>query len=146
MDKQFNSPIIQLGARLLSPYIFIFGAYVICHGHYSPGGGFQGGALLAASVLLMRIAEGQVIGNLQLKEKLTQPLAIIGVIIYFGMGLLAFTTGGYFLDYGSLPVTGIEPASLRFWGVFIIELGIGAAVMSILVSLYDNIMKGEDHA
>ena len=56
MDKQFYSPIVLLGARLLSPYIFIFGMYVIFHGHYSPGGGFQGGALLAASILLMRVA------------------------------------------------------------------------------------------
>lgn len=145
MDKQFYSPIVLLGARLLSPYIFIFGMYVIFHGHYSPGGGFQGGALLAASVLLMRVAAGQQLGFYQLKDKLTHPLGVIGVIIYFGTGLAAFTTGGYFLDYGSLPLSGIEPAMLRFWGILIIEIGVGAAVMSILVSLYDNIVQGEDH-
>lgn len=146
MDKQFYSPIVLLGARLLSPYIFIFGMYVIFHGHYSPGGGFQGGALLAASVLLMRVAAGQQVGFTQLKAKFTHPLGIIGVIIYFGTGLLAFTTGGYFLDYGSLPVSGLEPALLRFWGILTIELGIGAAVMAILIALYDNIVQGEDHA
>ena len=35
---------------------------------------------------------------------------------------------------------------LRFWGILTIELGIGAAVMAILVALYDNIVQGEDHA
>jgi multicomponent Na+:H+ antiporter subunit B len=145
MDKQFYSPIVLLGARLLSPYIFIFGMYVIFHGHYSPGGGFQGGALLAASVLLMRVAAGQQLASYQFKEKVSHPLGIIGVIIYFGTGLLAMTTGGYFLDYGSLPIPGVDPAWLRYTGILIIEIGIGAAVMAILVSLYDNIVKGEDY-
>ncbi|HMS17523.1 MAG TPA: MnhB domain-containing protein, partial [Planctomycetota bacterium] len=56
MRKQAPNPIILYGARLVSPYIMLFGLYVIAHGHYSPGGGFQGGALLAASVLLVRLA------------------------------------------------------------------------------------------
>lgn len=145
MRSQFNSPIIVLGARFLTPYIMVFGLYVIFHGHYSPGGGFQGGALLAAAILLIRVATGRRVSRLQLKEYLTTPLAAIGVVIYFATGLFAMITGGYFLDYGQLPIPGMEPVWLRYTGILIIEVGIGLSVMAILVMIFDNMVKGEDY-
>ena len=145
MKRQFKSPIVLLGSRLLSPYIMVFGWYVIIHGHYSPGGGFQGGALLAASILLIRVAGGKQIAKLQIQEFATTPLAIIGVLIYFLTGLVAMITGGYFLDYGQLPIPGMDPAYLRYTGILIIEVGIGLAVMAILVMIYDNLVRGEDY-
>jgi multicomponent Na+:H+ antiporter subunit B len=122
----------------------VFGLYVITHGHYSPGGGFQGGALLAAAVLLVRLAAGQRIAQNQLSEILTMPFSILGIALYFGIGLVAVIMGGYFLDYGKLPIPGLDPIQLRFYGVLIIELGIGLAVMAVLVLIYDNMTKGED--
>lgn len=144
MLKQFESPIVLLGARFLSPYIMVFGWYVIFHGHYSPGGGFQGGALLAASVLLMRVAGGRRIAKLQIQEFATTPLAVVGVLIYFATGLAAMAMGGYFLDYGALPISGMDPDYLRYTGILIIEIGIGLAVMAILIMIYDNLARGED--
>jgi multicomponent Na+:H+ antiporter subunit B len=146
MRRQEESPIILLGSRLLSPYIMLFGLYVIFFGHYSPGGGFQGGTLLAASILLIRLSGGRRVSRLQIQEFATTPLAVIGVIIYFATGLAAMVMGGYFLDYELLPFTGMEPAMVRYWGILIIEVGIGLAVMAILVMIYDNMVKGEDYA
>jgi multicomponent Na+:H+ antiporter subunit B len=145
MRSQFKSPIIVHGSRFLSPYIMLFGLYVIFHGHYSPGGGFQGGTLLAASILLMRVAVGRQVSRLQIREFATTPLAVVGVIIYFITGLVAVITGGYFLDYGELPIPGMDPSYLRYTGILIIEVGIGAAVMAILVMIYDNMIRGEDY-
>jgi len=145
MRSNFKSPIVLLGARLLSPYIMVFGWYVIFHGHYSPGGGFQGGALLAASVLLMRVSGGRLISRMQIQEYMNTPLAIVGVFIYFLTGLTAMLAGGYFLDYGELPIPGMEPYWLRYTGILIIEVGIGLTVMCILVMIYDNMVKGEDY-
>jgi len=146
MKNRSPSPIVLLGTRFLSPYIMVFGFYVIFHGHYSPGGGFQGGTLLAVSLLLVRIASGTEIANLQFKDYLATPYAAIGVIIYFGTGLVALIMGGYFLDYEQLPIPGLEGADLRYWGILIIELGIGLTVMTVLVLIYDNMVKGEDYA
>lgn len=146
MTNKQHSPIILLGSRFLSPYIMLFGFYVIFHGHYSPGGGFQGGTLLAASLLLIRIAGGTEIAKLQFKDYLATPYAALGVLIYFGTGLVALIYGGYFLDYEQLPIPGLEPADLRYWGILIIELGIGITVMTVLVLIYDNMVKGEDYA
>jgi multicomponent Na+:H+ antiporter subunit B len=123
----------------------VFGWYVIIHGHYSPGGGFQGGALLAASILLIRVAGGKQIAKLQIQEFATTPLAIIGVLIYFLTGFVAMIAGGYFLDYGQLPIPGMDAAYLRYTGILIIEVGIGLAVMAILVMIYDNLVRGEDY-
>jgi multicomponent Na+:H+ antiporter subunit B len=106
MKTSSESPIILLGARLLSPFIMMFGLYVIFHGHYSPGGGFQGGALLAASVLLMRVSSGSNTSSLMLKESLTTPMGVIGVILYFGTGLLAFLMGGDFFGLWSTSDSG----------------------------------------
>ncbi|MFO7799560.1 MnhB domain-containing protein [Rhodohalobacter sp.] len=146
MRRQEESPIILLGSRLLSPYIMLFGLYVIFFGHYSPGGGFQGGTLLAASILLIRLSGGRRVSRLQIQEFATTPLAVIGVIIYFLTGLAAMATGGYFLDYEQLPFLAMEPGYMRYWGILIIEVGIGLAVMAILVMIYDNMIKGEDYA
>lgn len=145
MTNEGQSPIILLGTRFLSPYIMLFGLYVIFHGHYSPGGGFQGGTLLASSLLLIRIAGGKEIAAIQFKEYLTTPMAVVGVLIYFGVGLISVIAGGYFLDYEQLPIPGLEAADLRYWGILIIELGIGLTVMAVLVSLYDNMVIGEDY-
>lgn len=146
MTNRSPSPIVLLGTRFLSPYIMVFGFYVIFHGHYSPGGGFQGGTLLAAALLLIRIASGNKLAQLQFKDYLARPLAAFGVFIYFGTGLLALLMGGYFLDYGELPIPGLEPAYLRYWGILIIEIGVGLTVMTVLTLIYDNMVKGEDYA
>lgn len=143
MRTEFESPIVVLGGRLLSPYIMLIGLYVIFHGHYSPGGGFQGGALLAASILLMRLSGGRVTDLLQIKEKVTIPMASIGVLIYFGTGFIAILAGGFFLDYELLPF-GMDPAYLRNTGILIIEIGIGVAVMAILIMIFDNMVRGEE--
>lgn len=144
MKSGSDSPIIVLGARLLSPFIMLFGLYVIFHGHYSPGGGFQGGALLAASVLLIRVAAGSQVSSILLKETFTTPLSVIGVILYFGTGLTAFLMGSEFLDYGALPIPGLSPEYLRYTGILIIEIGIGLAVMMALVLIYDKMATGEE--
>jgi multicomponent Na+:H+ antiporter subunit B len=45
----------RIVGRLLIPFIFIFGYYVITHGHLSPGGGFQGGVIIATGSALLLV-------------------------------------------------------------------------------------------
>ena len=46
------SLIVFTGCRFLFPLILLFGAYIFVHGHLTPGGGFQGGAIVASGFLL----------------------------------------------------------------------------------------------
>jgi multicomponent Na+:H+ antiporter subunit B len=141
---KYNQIIVTVSGAV-SPFIMLFGLYVIFHGHYSPGGGFQGGTLLAASLLLIRLAAGFDIAQLQFKRILGTPLGSIGVLIYFGTGLLAMISGGEFLNYSFLPFAGFTEAGLRSLGILMVEIGVGVAVMAILVAIYDDLLEGYLH-
>jgi multisubunit Na+/H+ antiporter MnhB subunit len=54
-----DSVIVQTMVRLLVPWIRIYALYVLFHGHYSPGGGFQAGVIMAASYVLLGLALGR---------------------------------------------------------------------------------------
>ena len=141
LKYKFN-PIILTVSGVVSPFIMLFGLYVVFHGHYSPGGGFQGGTLLAAALLLIRLAAGFDIAQLQFKRILGTPLGSIGVLVYFGTGFLAMISGGEFLNYGFLPFAGVTGAGLRSLGILMVEIGVGLAVMAILVAIYDDLLEG----
>lgn len=144
MKQGSSSPIILLLSRIISPYIMLFGMYVIFHGHYSPGGGFQGGAMLAASVLLIRIAVEEKVHQMHFKKSMGIPLGAVGVLIFFIVGLISIILGGSYLDYHFLPMSWLERAELRFFGILFIEVAVGLAVMTILVSIYDNLLEDDD--
>jgi multicomponent Na+:H+ antiporter subunit B len=142
MYKASTSPIVLLMSRVISPYLMLFGLYVIFHGHYSPGGGFQGGALMAAAILLVRIANDERTHHLQFPKSWSIPLTCVGVLIYLAIGILPMFLGGTFLDYSYLALPGMDPADVRSLGILGVEIGVGIAVMAVLVSLYDNLMEG----
>jgi multicomponent Na+:H+ antiporter subunit B len=142
MKKNEDNPITTLISSIVAPFIMLFALYVIFHGHYSPGGGFQGGTLLAASIILIRIALGSEMGQMQFSGRLGTPLGSAGVLVYFGTGLAAMLFGGRFLDYSFLPVAHSE-AMNRSWGILFVEIGVGLAVTAILVAIYDDLL-GED--
>ncbi|MFH1982126.1 MAG: Na(+)/H(+) antiporter subunit B [Pseudomonadota bacterium] len=129
--------IIKTACRLVIPFIQLFALYVIAHGHYSPGGGFQGGVIYGAAIILFALSTDlrstlEVIG-----EKMTAIFASTGVLIYAGTGLLCALLGGPFLNYGNLAgVLGVDPVMARSHGILIVETGVGLAVMAVMVSLY----------
>jgi len=49
--------ILRSAADLLFPLLVVAGVYVILHGHLTPGGGFQGGVVLAAAFFLSVLAD-----------------------------------------------------------------------------------------
>ncbi len=142
MLKASNSLIIQGITRLLIPIIQIFGLYVIFHGHYSPGGGFQGGALLAASVLLERLVLGRRHAFRLFGIKLGVPLGVLGLTLYTGVGFFGLQAGSQFLDYARLPLD-LDPAVIRSFGILFVEIGVGFAVLGTLVHIFDQIVAGD---
>jgi len=135
------NPIVSLVSRLVSPFIVMFALYVIFHGHYSPGGGFQGGTLIAAALILIRLSEGNEAAQLQFPRSWGTPLGSLGVLIYFGTGLATVLMGGRFLDYSVLHLSHHVSMS-RSYGILMVEIGVGLAVTAILVSIFDNLLEG----
>ncbi|MDQ8185489.1 MnhB domain-containing protein [Pelagicoccus sp. SDUM812002] len=138
------SPIVRLACRCMARLIQIFALYVIFHGHYSPGGGFQGGALLAAAVILIRIGEGRPVSQVELSSSATLGIGSFGALLFGGVGLLALLGGGNFLQYDALPSFGLSPVGLHYWGILVIELGVALAVMAILVSIFDVLTEDDE--
>jgi len=54
--KAESNFMLQTASKLLFPVIMLFGVYVMVYGHLSPGGGFQGGVIIASAVLLLLIS------------------------------------------------------------------------------------------
>jgi multicomponent Na+:H+ antiporter subunit B len=48
--------VLRAAADLLLPFLLLLGGYIILHGHLTPGGGFQGGAILAAAFFMPLLA------------------------------------------------------------------------------------------
>lgn len=132
--------IVMNVCRLLIPFIQLFALYVIAHGHHSPGGGFQGGVILGASVILMALSCDLRTAMLRMQETATGLMSAMGVFIYAGVGALALAMGGNFLDYAALaPLLRVDPVAARSLGIFFVEVGVGLAVMATMVLIYKNL-------
>jgi multicomponent Na+:H+ antiporter subunit B len=124
----------------------IYGLYVLAHGHGSPGGGFQGGCIVAASFILMAIAYDLDEVKRRFAEKLNIFFCSLGVFIYAGVGWLCLLLGGNFLDYGKLSVIlPVDPVMARYYGIAAIETGVQITVMAIMVSIFLNLVTGGTH-
>lgn len=133
-----NSAVARTISRLLIPFIQLFGLYVIMHGHSSPGGGFQGGVILASSFILMAVG----IDLAEVKRRFP-PLVLatftsIGVLLYATIGMLSLVLGGNFLDYGVIPIP-----DARSVGMLGIEIGVGITVTASIVSIFCKLITFE---
>ncbi|BCR06986.1 cation:proton antiporter [Desulfuromonas versatilis] len=138
-----ESPIIQVSVRLLVPFIQLFGLYIIVHGHYSPGGGFQGGVVLGASFVLLALAFDLKTSLRHMSERANAILGNLGALIFTGTAVICALLGGLFLDYSALDrIIPLGPIEWRSMGIFIVEVGVGLAVMSIMASLYWDLGSG----
>ena len=139
MREYYDDRIVALSARLVTPFIQLFALYVVFHGHYSPGGGFQGGAMLAASFLLIRLSIGTDAAQYQFRRTWGTPGSSIGTLVFLGTGFIAVFLGFNFLDYAGLPL-GLPEPELRNIGILAVEIGVAIAVTATLTAIYDDLV------
>jgi len=138
--------IVKTTSRLIVPFIQIFALYVIAHGHHSPGGGFQGGVILGATMILFSIAFNLRSALRRMSERTTVVLSTLGVFIYAGTGILCMLFGLNYLDYSALAgLLGVDPVTARSHGILMVEIGVGIAVMAVMVTLYYNLASAGKH-
>jgi len=90
--------IVRTIARLLFPFMFLFGAYVVAHGHLTPGGGFPGGVIIAASFVMLILAYGIEQTQKRVGFMNAEMLDSIGGLTLAILGLLSLLMGGLFLQ------------------------------------------------
>lgn len=125
-----ESPIIMTTTRVIAPFVFIFGLFVMFHGADSSGGGFQGGVIVATMVLMLGIGFGIESTRDWIGPYLPVLIAGIGVFVFLIIGLGSIIAGGAFLEYHAYPV----PKSSKL-GIELVELAIGFIVAGIVVGL-----------
>ena len=140
MRTPFGSSILDVACRLPVPFIILFAVYVVIHGHDSPGGGFQGGAILAATLILIRMVRGED-DAWGLDRTRAMTMACIGVGLFAGIGVLTMLFNGNYLDYGALPLP-LKAEKVRFIGTLGIEIGVALAVTGVLVLIFDALTEG----
>lgn len=138
--------IVKATCRLVIPFIQIFALYVIAHGHYSPGGGFQGGVIMGASLVLFAIAFNLRSAIRRMGERVIMLLAALGVGIYVGIGILCMLLEKNYLDYSALAnILALDPVVARSHGILMVEIGVGIVVMAVMVLLYYILASAGKH-
>jgi multicomponent Na+:H+ antiporter subunit B len=135
MIRPFESLMLKTLIGPLVAALQLFAFYVLVHGHYSPGGGFQGGILIAGSLILPLLISGQGAGKLVLSMRGAVSMAAIGVLIFTLIGALAMLGGNAMLDYGVLPLAA-EVAYRRSLAILLIEFGVTLAVAGAMVAIF----------
>ena len=126
--------IVRTVSGLLFPFMFLFGIYVTVRGHISLGNGFAGGAIIAASVLMLLLARG--VKHTQAKVSPSQAklaVSLGGLILLLGF-ILRFAFENV-LHHGTL-------GQLFSAGEFLL-LNIGSCVMTAgaLVTIFYAVLR-----
>ncbi len=127
------SEILKTGSQALVPLIFMFGMYIFINGHLTPGGGFQGGAVIATGFVLMMIANPVQ----KVKHGVLAFVESISGFSFVVIGILGIVLAGGFLDnhilklgtFGEILSAGAIPIIYSFIG-----LKVGAELSGIVGS------------
>jgi len=131
------SKIVRTVANQLILFILIFGLYIIAHGHLTPGGGFQGGAVIVSGVVMLLVAFSSKELKKSLRERTLSIMESSGALIFIG---LAFAGIGIVFFYnflvgtpifGRIPATGPGPGDIWTGGFIpLMNLAVGLKVVA----------------
>jgi len=142
MIQPHDSIIVQSLGRFLVPVVQLFGLYVLFFGQYGPGGGFVGGVILGASMVLAILIFGHDASRSQLAKKLLHGDGV-GMLIFAGVGGLCLIGGGEFLNYAHLDIPGLETAARRSVGIILTQVGVAVDVAVSAISIVFSLSAEE---
>lgn len=131
------SEILRTGSKLLLPVILVFGVYIFTHGHLTPGGGFQGGVVIASALLLVVLADVSASVN----HLLLSATESLSGFFYAALGVAGLVLGAGILDnrilpagaYGTLFSAGAIPVIYSFIG-----LKVGTELTGVLLTMGED--------
>ena len=134
---KYTSEILNTASQVLVPIMILFGVYVFINGHLSPGGGFQGGAIIASGLVLMFIAQPKK----EMGHKVINIVESISGVSFVLLGVAGVLLAAGFLDnrvlslgkFGTLFSAGVIPIIYIFVG-----LKVGSELTGIALSLKEN--------
>ena len=125
--------ILRVVAKLMIPFVLLFGLYVQFHGDFGPGGGFQAGVILAAAVIFYALIYGLADARKVVSEALVESMMAVGVLLYAGVGVAGLLLGGNYLDYFVLDR---DPVVGQHRGIFWVEAGVAVTVSGVMLKIF----------
>jgi len=130
--------IVKKTTQLMAGLIFLYGIYVIIHGHLTPGGGFAGGVLIAGSFILLILANGSDFMKLTREEMgstIYENLAVL-VAIFLAVSGMLFGAKVFFLNWLPKGTLGelVSAGMLPLYNIFI-GIEVAASILSIFLAL-----------
>jgi multicomponent Na+:H+ antiporter subunit B len=130
--------IVKKTTQLIAGMIFLYGIYIIVHGHLTPGGGFAGGVILAGSFILLILANGSDYLKLIHEESgstLIENIAILIVLLLALSGLL-IGTKVFFSNWLPKGTVGelVSAGMLPLYNIFI-GIEVAASILTIFLAL-----------
>ncbi len=138
-----ESVIIMTTVRLVAPFVFTYGLFVMFHGADTPGGGFQGGVIVGSVVVMIGFAFGVQPAREWVANDVVVGLASVGALTFIGIGLGSLLLSGGFLEYRVY--AGLIPHASKYL-IELVELSIGAIVGAVVVGLYFVLADGFEAA
>ncbi|MCR5502142.1 MAG: hypothetical protein K6F53_03980 [Lachnospiraceae bacterium] len=135
-----GDPILQVISKVLVPVIMIFGIYVILNGHLSPGGGFSGGAIIGAALILYLNAFGFEKTEKFFTEKLYKRVTLAALAFYALAKCYSFFCGANHLD-SHIPQG--TPGNILSSGLILpLDIAVGCVVACTMYAFYAHFRKG----
>ncbi|WP_135852094.1 MnhB domain-containing protein [Halorussus salinus] len=130
-DEEAVGAVAATTVRLVAPFAATFGVFTTLHGTSSVGGGFQGGVVVAATVVLLGFALGPGVVREEFAVARLPALAAAGVVGFAAVGVGPLAFGGRLLELAAYPIP--KPA---VYATEVIEVAIAATVAAALVGLF----------
>ncbi len=134
--------IIRSAADFLYPFVLIFGFYVVIHGHLTPGGGFQGGAVIATGIALMVVANRHAEIQKKFRQVIFNVCELLGLLIFGLLGLGGILAGKSFMTnwlangaglFGQAVAFGPNGGQLNTGGLIpVLNMAVGLEVLGAL--------------
>jgi multicomponent Na+:H+ antiporter subunit B len=126
------SPVASFVVRLLSPFVAIFAVYVVMNGHISPGGGFQGGTVFGALLILATVVLGKATAEKLQPARIRGLLQAAAPLTFIAVGVAGLIMFG---DYLAFPKAAALAWVRTLW-LIVIEIGIGVGGASIISAIF----------
>ena len=136
-----NDAILQACAKILVPVIIMFGIYIILNGHLSPGGGFSGGAIIGAGLILYLNAFGFKKTEKMFTEKTYKVICFLALTFYCLAKSYSFYTGANHLD-SHIPL-GQAGHILSSGLILPLNICVGLVVACTMYTFYVMFRKGD---
>ena len=143
MIQPHDSVIVRSLGHIVIPIAQLFGAYVLVFGQHGPGGGFVGGVVIAASMIMAILIFGIDSADSTLARKILHGDGL-GLLIFGGVGGLCLIGGGQFLNYSFLQIPGLDEASQHYAGILLTQIGVAMDVAVTGVSIAVSLSFEED--